>query len=195
MTPETLETIKESYSRLKNLKLVEQETGVKWQTVYWHLKREGVEVCGDKARYGSASDRVGLIGEQRFQRFVPFAEDNNSGKWQATVDFSIGSATVDAKTARLTPGGRQPGGKSFSAKWSFCVSKQKDVADFFVLYALPEEGDEPEHVFLMPREIATAKATISIPRSLKSKWADYKVSETDLADFFQMVAEDERKKA
>lgn len=195
MTPDTLEAIKESYDRLKNLKLVEQETGVKWQTVYWHLKREGVEVCGDKARYGSASDRVGLLGEQRFKRCVPFAEDNNHGKWQATVDFSIGSTTIDVKTARLTPAGRQPGGKSFAARWSFCVSKQQDVADFFVLYALPEQGDEPEHAFLLPREIATAKATISIPTSLKSKWADYEISEGDLADFFMLVDKDERRKA
>ena len=44
----------ESYSRLKNLKLVELETGIKWQTVYTHLKKAGVAVtgvCGQTVRW------------------------------------------------------------------------------------------------------------------------------------------------
>lgn len=42
----------EAYSRLKNLKLVGEEIGMKWQTVYVQLKKAGVKVTGDKARYG-----------------------------------------------------------------------------------------------------------------------------------------------
>lgn len=186
MTPGTLERIMESYSRLKNLKLVEQDTGVKWQTVYWHLKKEGVDVCGDKARYGSVSDRIAVLGEQRFHDTVPFAEDNNEGKWQASVDFSIGGVTIDVKTARLTPAGRTPNGKSFAAKWGFCINKQVDIADYFVLYALDEVEAEPAHALLIPREIATTKTTIAVPLSLKSKWSDYRIEENDLFEFFDL---------
>ncbi|RUR52739.1 hypothetical protein ELY40_11865 [Vreelandella populi] len=195
MTPEKLKSIVDSYERLKNLKLVALETGVKWQTVYWNLKKAGVEVCGDKARYGSASDRIAVIGEQRFLKAVPFAEDNNKGKWQASVDFSIGEVTVDVKASLPCPAGRTPQGKSFSAKWSFCINKQTDVADYFVLYALNESGKEPEGVFLIPREIAASKSTISIPTTLKSKWADYSVKENELAEFFEMIIKDLEKRA
>lgn len=41
----------ESYSRLKKLKLVGDETGIPWQTVYVRLRANNVPVTGDKARY------------------------------------------------------------------------------------------------------------------------------------------------
>ena len=50
----------ESYSRLKNLKLVGLEVGIPWQTVYVYLKQAGISVTGDKSRYGSATDRVAV---------------------------------------------------------------------------------------------------------------------------------------
>lgn len=184
MDSETLSAIKESYSRLKNLKLVEIETGIKWQTVYWHLKKEGVPITGDKARYGSVTDRVAVLGEQYFQRLLPEAVDNNDLKWQSSIDFSVYGIKVDVKTSHLIPAGRNPKGKSFSARWCYCISKQQDIADYFVLLALPENDDEPQHIFLLPKELATAKTTISIPLTLKSKWADYKVSAQELQHFF-----------
>ena len=48
----------ESYSRLKNLKLVGLEVGIPWQTVYVYLKQAGIAVTGDKSRYGSVTDRA-----------------------------------------------------------------------------------------------------------------------------------------
>lgn len=184
MDSKTLLIIKESYSMLKNLKLVEIETGIKWQTVYWHLKKEGVPITGDKARYGSATDRLAVFGEQFFQRLVPDAIDNNDLKWQSSIDFSVYGVKVDIKTSRLMPAGRNTKGKSFSARWCYCISKQQDIADYFVLLALPENDDEPRHIFLLPKELATAKTTISIPLTMKSKWADYKVSAQELQQFF-----------
>lgn len=184
MDTETLSVIKESYSRLKNLKLVEVETGIKWQTVYWHLKKEGVQVVGDKARYGSATHRLGVLGEQLFQRLVPNAVDNKHLKWQDSADFSVNGSSVDVKTARLCPAGKTPAGKSCSARWSYCNITQRDIADFFVLIALPDQGDDVEHIFLLPRELAASNTTISIPLTLKSKWADYLVSSEELSQFF-----------
>lgn len=180
----TTDKVISSYARLKNLKLVEMETGIKWQKVYTILRRRGVPVCGDKARYGSATDRVALIGESKFAAAVPFAENNNQGKWQATVDFSIKNILVDVKTSYLMPGGRLASGKSFTPRWCFCINKQKDIADFFVLYALGDKN-KTKHIFLMPNEIATSRSTISIPLSLKSKWADYRIEERELSDFFR----------
>lgn len=184
MDEATVSVIKESYSRLKNLKLVEQETGVKWQTVYWHLKKEGVQVVGDKARYGSATHRLGVLGEQLFQRLVPNAVDNKHLKWQGSADFSVNGSSVDVKAARLCPAGKTPAGKSCSARWSYCNITQRDIADFFVLIALPDQGDDVEHIFLLPRELAASNTTISIPLTLKSKWADYLVSSEELSQFF-----------
>ncbi|OCG77342.1 hypothetical protein A9G42_05405 [Gilliamella sp. Nev6-6] len=174
----------ESYSRLKNLKLVGLEVGIPWQTVYVYLKRSGVAVTGDKARYGSATDRVAVIGEQRFKKAVPFAIDNNDLQFQASVDFSINNLTVDVKTSKLQH--KQPNNRS-SERWAYCVNKQKDIADLFVFYALNDDL-ETEHVFLMPNEIVTNATTISIPKSGKSKWFDYKVEENELANFFKQLA-------
>ncbi|MWN30965.1 MULTISPECIES: hypothetical protein [unclassified Gilliamella] len=174
----------ESYSRLKNLKLVGLEVGIPWQTVYVYLKREGIAVTGDKARYGSATDRIAIIGEQRFYKAVPFAIDNNNLQFQASVDFSVFNLTVDVKTSKLQ---HKKINTRSSDRWAYCINKQKDIADLFVFYALNDEL-ETEHVFLMPNEIVTNATTISIPKSGKSKWFDYKVNENELAGFFKQLA-------
>jgi hypothetical protein len=176
----------EKYAELRNLKLVGEELSIPWQKVYVILKKAGVAVIGDKSRYGSATDRLAAFAERSFKNAVPFAVDNNELKFQATIDFYVGDCTVDVKASVLQEAGRTKAGKSFSERWAYCISKQKDVADFFVLYAY--SGDEEErvlkHVFLIPREIATTATTISIPLTLKSKWADYEVAESDLSEFF-----------
>lgn len=174
----------ESYSRLKNLKLVGLEVGIPWQTVYVYLKRSGVTVTGDKARYGSAIDRVAVIGEQRFHKAVPFAVDNNNLQFQASIDFSVYNLTVEVKTSKLQ---HKKSYKKSTDRWSYCVNKQKDIADLFVLYALNDDL-ETEHVFLMPNEIVTNATTISIPKSGNGKWFDYKVEEDELARFFKQLA-------
>ena len=63
----------ESYSRLKNLKLVGLELGIPWQTVYVHLRAAGVPVTGDKKRYGSDTDRLAAKAEALFAELVPAA--------------------------------------------------------------------------------------------------------------------------
>ncbi|XKM12704.1 hypothetical protein RCS94_06660 [Orbaceae bacterium ac157xtp] len=171
----------ESYSRLKNLKLVGLEVGIPWQTVYAYLKKAGVPVTGDKARYGSATDRIAVIGEQKFKKAVPFAVDNNEFKFQATIDFIVCDFTVDVKTSKIKHYKKAPD------RWAFCINKQKDIADFFVFYALNDEL-ETEHVFLMPHEIVTVVSSVSITKSGKSKWFDYKIDESALPEFFKQIA-------
>lgn len=186
MKEQTKAMVIESYARLKNLKLVGLETGISWQNVYLILKDAGVAVTGDKARYGSVTDRVAVIGESMFKKSVPFAVDNNNLAWQSSIDFSVGNTTIDIKTSRLSDAKLR--GRQKTPRWAFCISKQKDIADFFVLYALEKDVDKARFIFLIPREIATTKTTISIPSNLNSKWADYIVTEYDLLDFFCRIA-------
>lgn len=139
-----------------------------------------------KARYGSVTDRIAVIGEQKFKKAVPIAIDNNDLKYQADIDFTIGNVTVDVKTSRIKRYQRVNGIRHSAPRWGYCINKQKDTADFFVLYALNDDN-ETEHVFLMPNEIVTTVSTISIPETLASKWADYKIEESELLPFFQSL--------
>jgi hypothetical protein len=172
-----------AYSELKHLKLAGEKVGIPWQTVYVHLKRAGVSVTGDKARYGSVSDRLAAKAEKLFSKAVPFVVDNNVSEFQSTIDFTAGRYGIDIKASRL----REYPGKRDAPKWGFCISKQKDKADFFVLYAFDSTGDKVLHIFLMPKEIATSKQTISIPATLCSKWADYIVQRGELKEFFRSL--------
>lgn len=178
----------DSYSRLKHLKLTADEVGIPWQTVYVHLKKAGIPVVGDKSRYGSVTDRFATKAELRFKESVKFAVDNNESEFQSSVDFSVLGYTVDVKAAALKDSHfNKRKGKYDAPRWGFCINKQRDTADFFVLYAYDKDGESVEHVFLLPNEIATAKTTISISASLKSKWADYKIEESELPDFFASI--------
>ncbi|WP_109391293.1 MULTISPECIES: hypothetical protein [Proteus] len=176
----------ESYSRHKNLKLVGMELGIPWQSVYSTLRKADYPVTGDKARYGSVTDRIAVIGEQKFKKAVPISIDNNDLKYQADIDFTIGNITIDVKTSRIRRKQQGKGIKNAAPRWGYCINKQKDTADFFVLYAL-DDNNETEHVFLMPNEIVTAVSMISIPETLASKWADYKIEESELLPFFQSL--------
>lgn len=172
----------ESYSRLKNLKLVEEETGIKWQTVYWHLKKAGVSVTGDKKRYGSSSDKLARDYEEYFKKIVPEAVDNNESQFQSTIDFYVGSLSVDVKVSRLQVSGVSRKGKSFSSRWAYCISKQKDIADIFILFAL-DENENVKHIFAIPNDIAVNHSTISIPVSMRSKWAEFEINQDDIREF------------
>lgn len=176
-----------SYQRLKNLKLVGEEVGIAWQNVYVHLKKAGVQVTGDKARYGCAKDRLANYAERLFATDVPSAIDSNAVQFQAAIDFHVFGWSVDVKAATLLAW------KGDAARWGFCINKQKDKADFFVLYAFDgQETKSVQHVFLMPNEIATAKTTISVPSTMQSKWADYEVDRGDLAGFFASLGKKEQ---
>lgn len=149
---------------------------MKWQTLYVHLRAAGVPVTGDKARYGSATDRLASFAEGLFSGDVPDAVDSNASQYQASIDFTINGWSIDVKAA--TP-------SNDLERWAFCINKQKDIADFFVLYAFGDQhSKEVRHVLLLPREIATAKTTISLPVTMKSKWADYELPRSELAGFF-----------
>lgn len=174
----------EAYGRLKNLKLVGEELGLKWQFVYAKLRQAGVPVTGDKARYGSVKDRLASKAELLFADDVPTAINSNDEQYQAAIDFMVRGHSVDVKASKLHAARKEASGKTTASRWMFCINKQKDRADFFVLYAFDHEGDGVTHVFLIPREIATTSTTIAISSSLKSKWSDYLVDRDDLAEFF-----------
>ena len=130
---------------------------------------------------------IGDAAERLFAEDVPTAEDSNAQQYQSMIDFSVGGFTVDIKASRLHPARQERSGKTTAPRWMFSINKQKDKADFFVMYAFDFAADRVEHVFLVPAEIATTKSTIVVPESLSSKWADYRVDRNDLADFFRML--------
>ncbi|WP_050747501.1 hypothetical protein [Sodalis glossinidius] len=98
---DTVQACIKSYERLKNLKLVGLDVGIPWQTVYIYLKRNGVRVIADKARYGSATDRIVVISEQWLKKDVPDAIDNNQIYFQSTIDFTVSKISVDVKTSQI----------------------------------------------------------------------------------------------
>ena len=173
---------KEAYEKHKHLKNAADELGIPWQTLYVHLKKEGVPVCGDKSTYGSLKDKLAAHGEEIFKKIIPTAIDNNQSKFQAKVDFHVGSYAVDVKTA--TP--RKPYPKYHSFSWSFSLRKQSMEADFFVFVALDSEKNE-SMFFLIPAEMVRGKQTISIPLSLKSKWKNFMIEKRDLKLFFNQL--------
>lgn len=176
----------EAYARLKHLKLVGEELGIGWQRVYVNLRKAGINVTGDKARYGCAKDQLASRAERMFAADVPIAVNANDEQFQPRIDFTVGTHSVDVKASRLHQLRPEANGKTTTARWMFHIKKQKEQADFFVLYAIAEnQNDDVQYVFLMPREIATTTSTISIPASLKSKWADYIVDRKDLLPFFE----------
>ena len=174
--------IEQAYQKHKNLKLAAEELGIKWQTLYVQLRKAGIPVTGDKARYGSDRDRLAAMAELEFKNLVPFAEDQNSVQFQSKFDFLVGSEKVDIKASGLNQGC-----KKFAAKrWAFSVKKQEFCADFIVCFAMQEHD---YRIFLIPGELVRNYQSISIPESKnsKSKWLQYEISKTDLTEFFTEI--------
>jgi hypothetical protein len=177
----------ERYRDLKNVKLVGEELGIPWQTVYWRLKRAGEPVTGDKSRYGSETDRRAARGEAWFQRVVPEAVDQNALAYQPKVDFLVHGYGVDVKTAsprRTTRGVIQ---------WCWSIKKQEAVADFFVCIALTSrDPDVAVHkALLIPGEMARKYQTIRASHAngaMSGKWAHHAMSSAELRDFFKEIA-------
>lgn len=175
--------MKESYTRLKNLKLTAEETGIPWQTVYWWLKKEGVEVTGDKIRYGGDSDKIALIGELYFKNLFPDAVYENENKFQAKCDFSLYGNTVDIKTSSLRHHKSRSG--NIVKRWGFnCFNNDEEPIDFFVCFCLKENGKDIEKILLIPSELVVTKTGGLSVSALGSKWDSFTVSEEDLVDFF-----------
>ncbi len=165
------------YKELQNLKLVAQETGIPWQTVYWYLKKGGIEVTGNKNVYGTTIERFGYRGEEYFQEIVPNAINQNNIKFQSKIDFVVGNNSIDIKSAKFK-----------HDRWAFTLIKQIKEADFFVLLAYCSEGKEVQHHFLIPNEmLRKSLKTISIPLKVqKSKWHDFIISKEDIKEFFEL---------
>ena len=178
----TIEQMIECYSRVKNLKLAAAELGMKFQTLYWYLKKNGQDVTGDKERYGSVKDRFASKAERIFQSIVPFAKDMNKTKFQAEVDFLVGDTAVEVKAAKRNSLGVGAGGD----RWAFSIKKQIKNCDFFALFAFDKEGSL-EKIFLVPAELIVGKFSISISCHGRSKWHDYEVSEDELLLIFADV--------
>ena len=168
----------ESYQRLKNLKLVGDELGMQWQSVYVHLRKAGIPVTGDKSRYGSDKDRLAARAEQEFQRLVPAAESQNVKQYQSKIDFKVGPLGVDVKSSNANPG--LANGKYL--RWSFSMKKQEMRADFIVCFGYHD--DDTYELFLLPGEMIRKYATISIQVVGKSKWRDCQILPDDLLPFF-----------
>lgn len=183
MSPENIELMKESYARLKNLKLVAKEINIPWQTVYWWLKKVGVEVVGDKSRYGGSSDSVGLVGETLFKKLFPEAIYENDSKFQAKCDFTLHGLRVDIKTSSLRENKVRGGGTI--DRWGFnCYSDEINKIDFFVCFCLSRDSTSVDKILLLPSEMVTTKTGgLSVsPRA--SKWDDFAVTEKELVEFF-----------
>lgn len=167
-----------AYQKHKHLKNAAAELGINFQTLYSRLRKAGVPVTGDKNRYGADVDKVAIIGEQRFLKLVPHAEDQNEHTFQPKIDFMVGESAVDVKTSR-------PKSYDGAERWAFCLKKQMKHADYFVCFGL-DEDENTECLLLIPREmLKPGMQTLSVPRSKNSKWCDFEVTAGELRRFFE----------
>lgn len=172
----------QAYEKHKNLKLAAEEIGIPWQTLYVHLKRSGVQVVGDKLRYGSDKDKLAAIAESKFLELVPFAKNMNATKYQSKFDFMAGCLKVDVKAAKP----HKPNAKYPSKCWSFSIKKQALICDFIVCFCFSESRDLV-HTLLVPKEFFSGLQTVSVSCNGASKWLDYEVQPENLHDFFSAV--------
>ena len=174
MTPEAL-----AYDKHKNLKIAANEIGMKWQTLYCRLKNQGVNVIGDKLRYGSDRDKLSAKAEAIFKDNVPSAISMNKIKWQYKHDFEVNGFKVDVKCSV-----KRCLSKKYQAKsWAFSFKKQTLTCDFVCCFCL-NDNKEVETVLLVPSEFFKGLQTVSVATSGNSKWLDYAVDICDLEAFF-----------
>jgi len=176
---EKIALCKKEYEELPNIKLVANKTGIKWQTDYWYLKKDGVEVRGDKALYGSTKDRFAHKGEEYIQKILPSAINQNLYSFQPKIDFLIGDKSLEIKSSKLEA--------TKVNRWAFSLKKQKKLADYFILLAFDSEGNDVIHHFMIPNELLTENLqTISISKNVtKSKWSDFLIPKEELIEFFE----------
>lgn len=167
------------YEKHKNLKIAANELGVKWQSLYVRLKKAGVPVVGDKARYGCDKDRLANKAESIFQSLVPNAISQNDIKFQSKVDFMVGDKKIDVKCSNLNQGLKS----SPLKRWAFSVKKQEFIADFLVCFAFIGSVDSYK-LLLIPGELIRKYQSISISENLNSKWLDYQIDPDEINDFF-----------
>jgi len=169
----------EAYSKHMNLKLAADELGIKWQDLYCRLKNQGVNVVGDKLRYGSDRDKLSSKAEAMFKEYVPSAISMNEIKWQRKYDFEVSGHKIDVKCSLK----RRLSKKHDSLSWAFSFKKQTLICDFVCCFCLDDNKDV-EQVLLVPSEFFRGLQTVSVSCAGNSKWMDYSVSLGDLEDFF-----------
>lgn len=177
MTPESI-----AYEKHKNLKLAASEIGIKWQTLYCRLKNQGVNVVGDKLKYGSDRDRLSSLAESTFLKLVPSAASMNSIKWQYKYDFEVNGYRVDVKCSMP----RQLNKKYPSKSWAFNFKKQALVCDFVCCFGM-DENKEVQKIILVPSEFFKGLSTVSVSITGRSKWLDYEIVGDELEDFFHLL--------
>lgn len=174
MTPEA-----KAYDKHKNLKLAANEIGIKWQTLYCRLKKQGIDVIGDKLRYGSDRDKLSAFAESEFKHLVPRAISMNNIKWQYKYDFDVHGYSVDVKCSM--PKKRLK--KYNNESWAFSFKKQTLVCDFVVCFCLSHEK-HIEYILLVPKEFFIGLQTVSVSCNGDSKWLDYAIKPDELSKFF-----------
>lgn len=179
---DTVQRCIESYRRLKNLKLVSDEVGIPWQRVYVHLKNAGEPVTGDKLRYGNDRDRLAALAESMFEELVPFAENCNAKKYQAKVDFIVNGQQVDVKASMP----RQLNKRYAAKSWSFSFKKQSLICDFVCCFCMNSDRSI-KYVLLVPSEFFAGLSSVSVSCCGDSKWLDYTIDKSELAEFFKSL--------
>lgn len=175
---ERIDLCVKQYELTPNIKIVANITGIKWQTVYWYLKKANIEVKGDKSLYGSVQDKFAHKGEGYVQKILPSAINQNLKQFQPKIDFLVKGYGLEVKSSKLD---------TKSKRWSFSLKKQKKVADFFILLAFDKEGTDVIHHFMIPSEmLISTLQTISISENIEnSKWSDFLVSKEEIIEFFE----------
>lgn len=174
----TFEQMAAVYDKHKHLKNAADELGMKWQTLYWYLQKNGYPVIGNKSQYGSYTDKFASKAEKDFMELVPSAVDMNRRKFQSKWDFEIYGVKVDVKASKLRSSGR-----GSIKRYSFSTKKQEMAADFIV--ALGYKNDEEiSKCYLLPKEAIRFTSTISISER-GGKWSDYEIAPEDLQPFFE----------
>lgn len=169
----------DAYDKHKNLKLAAIEIGIKWQTLYCRLKKQGISVVGDKSRYGSSRDKLAAIAENEFIKLVPEAINMNSVEWQSKFDMMVGKVRVDVKCSmprKLNPI------KSSTLSWAFSLKRQNFECDFMVCFGLNDDKTINK-IIVIPHEFFNGLQTVSIPIGRPSKWHEYSVEKDELREF------------
>lgn len=173
-----------AYEKHKNLKLAAEEIGIDWQVLYSRLKDQGVAVTGDKARYGSERDKLAARAEALFIKLVPKAVDQNKAQWQSKFDFLIDGYKVDVKvSSQNIANARKPD----ALRWSFLFVKQRYECDFMCCFCLSKDGETVEKLLVVPREFFADIQTMSVACSGRSKWNEFEVDPSGLAQFFSLM--------
>jgi len=172
----------EAYARHLNLKLAANDLKIPWQNLYVKLKNQGINVVGDKMKYGTDRDKLGALAEQYFKDIVPCATDMNKISFQSKYDFDVNGYKVDVKSSKP----RQLNKRFSALSWSFSFKKQSMICDFFVCFCLSDQKSI-EKILLVPSEFFKGLQTISVSVEGFSKWSDYSIKQDELEQFFKSL--------